>query len=264
MVFCTQRERKGVMPVDGRRQEIVDLVNREGKIDFASLKKHFPDVSDVTLRKDLKYLDSTLQIVRVHGGAKSLPTAIGTVDNFYTRSAKHIEEKKMIAEKAVQLLRPNHALFVGSGSTCTELCKVLPDLPLQVFTDGLVTALELSKLPHIEATILGGEVNTNDVRASGPKVFEDLRQLHFDFAFLGTDGCRSDYGFVCCSPHSAALFQTLAKRSDKLVVLMDHSKVNAARAARNISASQVDVVVSDGMLDNAVMKSLSQAGVTIL
>lgn len=240
------------------------MVNREGEINFSTLKKRFPDVSDVTLRKDLKYLDATLQIVRIHGGAKSLPTAIGAVDNFYTRSMKQIEEKKLIAEKAVKLLRPNQAVFIGAGSTCAELCKALPDLPLQVFTDGLATALELSKLSSIEVTILGGEVNTNDVRSSGPKVFEELNHLHFDFAFLGTDGYRADYGFVCCSPHSAALFQTLSKCSDKLVVLMDYSKVDAARAARNISANQVDVVVSDGMLDNSIVKSLSQSGVQVL
>lgn len=253
-----------MVTLETRRQEIVELVNREGEVNFSSLKKHFPDVSDVTLRKDLKYLDSTLQIVRIHGGAKSLPTAIGAVDNFYTRSTKQIEEKKLIAEKAVKLLRPNQALFVGSGSTCTELCKILPDIPLQIFTDGLVTALELSKLLNVEATILGGEVNTNDVRASGPRVFDELNHLHFDFSFLGTDGYRTDYGFVCCSAHSAALFKSLSKRSDKLVVLMDHSKVNAARAARNISANQVDIVISDGKLDNSVLKSLSQAGVSIL
>lgn len=253
-----------MITLENRRQEIVELVNREGEINFSTLKKHFPNVSDVTLRKDLKYLDSTMQIVRIHGGAKSLPTAIGAVDNFYTRSTKQIEEKKLIAEKAVKLLRPNHSLFVGAGSTCAELCKILPDMPLQVFTDGLATALELSKLPHVEVTILGGEVNTNDVRSSGPKVFDELNHLHFDFAFLGTDGYRADYGFVCCSAHSAALFQTLARCSDKLVVLMDHSKVNAARAARNISASQVDIIVSDGKLDSSVLKGLSQAGVTVL
>lgn len=116
----------------------------------------------------------------------------------------------------------------------------------------------------MEATILGGEVNTNDVRSSGPKVFEELNHLHFDFAFLGTDGYRADYGFVCCSAHSAALFQTLAKRSDKLVVLMDHSKVDAARAARNILPGQVKIVISDGMLDGSIIRSLSQAGVQVL
>lgn len=151
--------------MESRRQEIVEIVNREGEVSFSALRKHFPDVSEVTLRKDLKYLDATLQIVRIYGGAKSLPTAIGTVDNFYTRSAKHIEEKKMIAEKAARLLRPNQAVFIGSGSTCTELCKMLPNIPLQVFTDGLVTAIELSKLPSIEASILGGGRSTRMIFA---------------------------------------------------------------------------------------------------
>lgn len=250
--------------MENRRQEIVELVNREGEIGFSELKRYFPEVSDVTLRKDLKYLDSTLQIVRVHGGAKSLPAAIGTVDNFYTRSTKHIEEKKEIAAKAAKLLRPHNSLFIAAGSTCAELAKVLPDMPLQVFTDGLATAMELSKLSKIEATILGGEINTDSVRSSGPRVFEELNRLHFDFAFLGTDGYRGDYGFVCCSAHAAALFQSLIDHSDKVVVLMDSSKVNAARAARNISPGRVDVVVSDSGLDDATVRSLAQAGVTVL
>ena len=87
--------------MENRRQQIVDLVNRDGKISFSELKQFFPEVSDVTLRKDLKYLDSTMQIVRVHGGAKSLPAAIGAVDNFYTRSTKNVDMKKLIAEKGV-------------------------------------------------------------------------------------------------------------------------------------------------------------------
>ena len=250
--------------MEKRRQEIVELVKRESEISFAELKQHFPAVSEVTLRKELKYLDSTLQIIRIHGGAKSLPAAIGTVDNFYTRSTKHIEEKRVIAAKAVKLLRPNNSLFIAAGSTCAEMTKVLPDIPLQVFTDGLVTALELSKYSNIEATMIGGQINTDSVRSSGFKVFEELNKLHFDFSFLGTDAYRPDFGFVCCSAHAAALFQTLIERSDKTVVLMDSSKVDAIRAARSIPTNQVDIVVSDGGLSNATAKALSQAGVMLL
>ncbi|MBR6500298.1 MAG: DeoR/GlpR transcriptional regulator [Firmicutes bacterium] len=250
--------------MDNRRHKIVELINLHGELSFTTLKEHFPEVSEVTLRKDLRYLDSEQLIVRIHGGAKSLSLAIGAVDNFYTRSTRHTDEKTLIAQKAISLLRPNQSLFIGSGSSCTELCKNLPDIPLQVFTDGLMTALELSKQSSVEATILGGEVNTNDVRASGPRVFNELNQLHFDLAFLGTDGYRINQGFGCYSPHSAALFNALRRCSDKLVVLMDHSKVNAARAARNIPADYANYVVSDNNLDSTVTKSLTQAGVTVL
>ena len=205
--------------MEKRRQEIVELVKRESEISFAELKQHFPEVSEVTLRKE-----------------------------------------RVIAAKAVKLLRPNNSLFIAAGSTCAEMTKVLPDIPLQVFTDGLVTALELSKYSNIEATMIGGQINTDSVRSSGFKVFEELNKLHFDFSFLGTDAYRPDFGFVCCSAHAAALIE----RSDKTVVLMDSSKVDAIRAARSIPTNQVDIVVSDGGLSNATAKALSQAGVMLL
>ena len=45
---------------------------------------------------------------------------------------------------------------------------------------------------------------------------------------------------------------------------MDHSKINAARAARNIPADYINYVISDDQLDHTVIKSLTQAGVTVL
>ena len=125
-----------------RRQDIIEIVNRLGEVTITQLKELFPNVSEVTLRKDLKYLNSTMQIVRIHGGAKSLPAAIGTVDSFFTRSTQNIEQKNIIAKKAAKLLNPNQSLFIAAGSTCTQFVKSLPDIPLHVFTDGLVTAIE--------------------------------------------------------------------------------------------------------------------------
>ena len=40
-----------------RREQIVALINEEGQISFSKLKESFPDISDMTLRTDLKYLD---------------------------------------------------------------------------------------------------------------------------------------------------------------------------------------------------------------
>ena len=55
-----------------RRQKITELVNREGQITFARLKEAFPDMSEMTLRTDLKCLDEAGAIIRIHGGAKSI------------------------------------------------------------------------------------------------------------------------------------------------------------------------------------------------
>ena len=49
-----------------RRQKIVEFVNRLGTVSFAQLKAAFPEVSEMTLRTDLKALDEERRLVR-HG-----------------------------------------------------------------------------------------------------------------------------------------------------------------------------------------------------
>ena len=49
--------------MEKRRQAIRDIVNQLGEVNFAQLKELFPEVSDVTLRKDLKFLDETQQLM---------------------------------------------------------------------------------------------------------------------------------------------------------------------------------------------------------
>lgn len=250
--------------MEKRRLKILDLVNSQGELSFCDLKSYFPEVSEVTLRKDLKYLDSSQQLVRVHGGVKSLPAAIGKVDNLFTRSAKHHDEKKQIAEKAAVLLKSHASIFIAAGSTCAEFATQLPvDKSLTVFTDGIMTALELSRKDGVEGNIIGGTINRQDVRAAGQRAFEEIQSLRFDYAFIGADGFSPERGFVCCSLHSYALYKTLLAVSEKVVVLMDSSKVNAKKAARNIPTGEIYAVISDNDLSEEVITVMKKAGVEV-
>ena len=102
-----------------RRNAIVQLINEKETVSFAQIKKKFPNVSEMTLRTDLKALDEEKKILRVHGGAKSVQVIVGT-DGFLNRKSVHnISEKKEIARKALALLKPDTTVFLDSGSTAT-------------------------------------------------------------------------------------------------------------------------------------------------
>lgn len=250
--------------MEGRRKRIVELVNQEQYVSFQRLREEFPDVSDVTLRKDLSFLDSTLQLVRVHGGAKSLPTAIGMIDNFYARIVANTEAKKEIARKAANLLCENDAFYIASGSTCNEFTKALPDIPMLVFTDGIATALELSKFSKIKTSVFGGILNPHTLRVQGPKLFSELSNLHFNYSFLSSDGFSRDQGFIYCDPYFGTLLETLRNHTDKMVIMLDSSKVDSIRAPYRYLCTNVDIVVSDGNLDAATIRSMTQAGIVVL
>lgn len=246
--------------IEARRQGIVDIVNQIGEIHFATLRHYFPDVSDVTLRKDLQYLDKNNQLIRIHGGAKSLPMVM----NFFQRTNLHQAEKSLIGEKAAKLVKPGNSIFIAAGSTCIELAKRLPSEPLYVVTDGLITALSCPYNLGIRIVIVGGEVDLNTRRISGQTTLRQLDDLHFNIAFLGTPGFHPDYGFSNLMDINAAIVQKIIEHSEKVVVLMDSSKVNYTCSPWNTPLKYVDTIISDDKLDVHLIENLRKAGHTVL
>ena len=90
------------MTMDERRDKIVELVNAEGSIGFARLKQSFPDVSEMTLRTDLKALDEARRIVRVHGGAKSIRFTVRPADLLAPRMPRKAPAHHAIAPPAAR------------------------------------------------------------------------------------------------------------------------------------------------------------------
>ena len=92
----------------------------------------FPDVSEMTLRTDLKVLDEEKKILRVHGGAKSVRVIIGT-DDFLNRKSVAILRKKRRLPKKPQscFIRTQH--FSGFRQYAHRFCAkdsgpLLPDI----------------------------------------------------------------------------------------------------------------------------------------
>lgn len=103
--------------MEERRKKIVDLVDAEGQITFAQLKSAFSNVSEMTLRTDLKHLNESGRIVRVHGGARSAEIVAGAEDLFSKRVQRNREQKQAIAKKVIALLQTHRTVFLDSGST---------------------------------------------------------------------------------------------------------------------------------------------------
>ena len=250
--------------MNNRRQAITDVVNQLGEVSIHELKGMFPNVSEVTLRKDLQSLYEENKLLRIHGGARSIQDITANPSNYNMRQSLNQAEKALIGEKAVKLLSPGMAVFISSGSTCAEMAKRLPRENLQIFTDGVSVALSTPAASNIKVELLGGELNRNLMRITGPLVIGALDGLYFDYAFLGTMGFNPQYGFALAGPMIAAASYKAVEHSRKTVILMDSSKVNDLCTPRNIPLSSIDIVVSDGNLPESAVQSLESAGITVL
>lgn len=250
--------------MEKRRQALVDLINQLGEVSMAQLRGLFPTVSEVTLRKDLRALDEDNKIVRIHGGAKSIQDIIQNGSNFSMRSALHQEEKLIIAQKAAPLVHPGCSIYISAGSTCAEFARQLPDMASYVFTDGLAAAQAIPFCPERHVEVFGGWLNQNLMRVIGPSVVSSIEKLHFDYAILGAAGFHPDYGIPQTTSIVAATANAAIAHADKVIVLMDSSKVNFVHSPWNISLSAIDVIVSDGQLPQEIRTLIEKQGVTVL
>ncbi|MGN0287348.1 MAG: DeoR/GlpR family DNA-binding transcription regulator [Atopobiaceae bacterium] len=253
-----------IMDMDQRRDRIVSLVNQEGCVSLTQLKRTFPDVSETTLRTDLKTLDAQRLIIRVHGGAKSVGFAIGTDDLLDNRAARHSTEKLEIARKAAQLVRPDTTIYMDSGSTATELADALPDMRLLIFTNSLTVATKLARLQQASTYLVGGRLNTYSLCTTGGSAIKRVGSLSFDQAFIGVTGYARGNGFTCGSDDEAVLKRSVCENATQTVVLMDSSKVGRQLTFPVCRLDEVDTVVSDDECPKEFVDDCEAASVRLL
>ena len=237
--------------MDERRDAIVALVNEKSNITFAELKKRFPQVSDMTIRTDLKALDEAKRIVRVHGGAKSVEQVIGNDDLLGKRAVRNVEAKQLIAEKAIKLVRPNTTVFIDSGSTTTLMANLFPDVQCVIFTNSLSCGIELSKLTKARVYIVGGLLNRNSLSVVGYSALKEMDPVNFDMAFLGATSYDEQLGFTCESAEDNAIKRMAISKSVQNIILMDASKLGRRGSFTIGKLNEVtDVVMDENIPDD--------------
>lgn len=243
-----------------RRVAILQMVNQFGSLDLHQLREAFPDVSDVTLRKDLQYLDDTKQALRTHGGIKSIPSAL----NYFYRANENVELKKIIAAKAATLISPGDQVFISAGTTCAELARVLPSFPLTVYSDGVYTVSNIAIRPNIAVKLLGGDLDLNILRVEGASTISQLENTHFDIAFMGALCVNPGIGFSHSSAMTVTILQRVISHSDRVVVLLDSTKISTSSYTYWLGFSGVDTIISDSAFSPEVAEQLKKKGIEII
>lgn len=246
-----------------RRQRITEIVNREGRITFAHLKEAFPDISEMTLRTDLKYLDETGAIIRVHGGAKSIDTVAGTDGFLAQRIVRNQDKKLQIAQKAVSLVHGKGSTFIDSGSTTTLLCRYFPDEARQIYTSSVSCVTELAALNLPAVHLLGGQLNRYSLSVIGGRSLLALQGCHFEICFLGVTSFHPDMGFCCQSEGDCVLKQVALAQSDYRVALMDSTKFNQFSTHCICPVQGVDALVCDDGITDEQREYFTRQGIVV-
>lgn len=252
------------MKVENRREDMTALINREGTISFARIKAAFSHVSEMTLRNDLKALDARGDIIRIHGGAKSIETAIRADDLFFKKATRNMAKKKEIAQKALQYVQPGATIFLDCGTTMMQLASLFPDESVYIVTNSISCAQELARLSRPDVWLLGGKLNRFNLSTIDSKNQHGIEKINFDITFLAVTGFSLEHGFTCGREVDDELRHRAIRRAGKVIALMDSSKVGCAYPVTYATINDIDVLISDSGLAPNVADAFTRCGKVVL
>ena len=246
-----------------RHQIIIDLLNANGAITVADLVARF-DVSEMTVRRDLKVLERQGHLQRVHGGAVS-SRGRSYEPPFLTRSGKNQSQKERIGKLAASLVNNGDSIALDVGTTTLEFCRYLEvKNNLTIITPSFRAASHLAEQPGIRVILTGGILRPGELSMVGYLVECTFREFFVDKLFLGIGGIDLEAGLTEFNSEDALVKKAMLRSAKEVIVVADASKVGQIAFAAVAPLDVVDILITDDSLSPAVQSKLEDLNIQVL
>jgi DeoR/GlpR family transcriptional regulator of sugar metabolism len=243
-----------------RQAFIIHQVNLHNKILSSDLSQEI-NVSEDTIRRDLNELSDLKKIIKVHGGALSKSFH----NSFQHKNIYSLENKKIIAQKAVSLIKDGMFVLTTGGTTVVEMARALPeDLHATFFTGSLPAAFEYAHHPNVEVIIIGDRLLKNSQITVGGGAISKIKEIKADLSFLGVNAIDVESGITDSDWDIVQLKQAMIESSSKVIVLTISEKVNTTQRLQICTVKDIDILITELKPDDAILKSYAESGIEII
>lgn len=229
------------MTLNERHSAILEILKKNRTANVTRLAERL-FVSEATIRRDLKAMQTLGLIERSHGGA-ILPDNAEEV-SIFVRMTKNAKAKEQIATNALPKIPEFRSVFIDSSSTALALAGRM-DLSFKtVVTNNLQTALQLSKNENVNLILLGGNVQFRSVSSTGSWTARQLDEFKFDLMIFSCSAVNDGVAYER-SLDQKEIKLTALKRSKYKILLVDKSKFSTDGTHKITTFDEIDLVVSD-------------------
>lgn len=256
----------GLSEAAQRRELIAQQLRREHVVYVTELSRSF-GISEVSIRRDLEQMARRGLLERVHGGAVAV--LAGGTGELPPTLIPHLDEKRRIGRAAAALVRPGDRVLFDSGATVLEVARALGNNQsgtgnLTAITCSLSIVQELGQRQGIHLLLLGGIYLPEYGVVVGPQTIENLRGLHADKVFLGTDGLTLDHGVTTANVLEAEVDRAMVRAAAQIIVVADASKIGCVGLTAISPLSKIDVLVTDQAAPGDFLAKLRHMGVQVV
>ncbi|QEN09726.1 DeoR/GlpR transcriptional regulator [Oceanispirochaeta crateris] len=216
-------------------------------------------VSAVTIRSDLSSMEEKGFILRTRGGA--LP--VFHPDILLSQRTRQ-DEKNRIAKAAAEMVEEGDAIMIDDGTTTSLVLKYLMGKRnIHVVTNSTLALTYARVNPTLHLTVIGGEFKPGSESLVGPVSLAHLERYHVKYAFVGTGGFSAETGMTTHIEESAEVIKSMARQSDKTILLADSSKYGQSGFVKILPLDNVEMIITDTEMSPVQVKEIADKGLQV-
>ncbi|MEO7045601.1 MAG: DeoR/GlpR family DNA-binding transcription regulator, partial [Ferruginibacter sp.] len=202
------------------------------------------------------------KLIKIHGGAMS-PSFMNDQDSHGDVYAYH--QKRVIAKKAVSMIKDGMFVLTGGGTTVIEMARELPAGLNATFISGSIPALnEYAKHPTIEVIAIGDKISKNSRITVGSEAISKIKELRVDLCILGINAINLETGVSDNDWDIVQVKKAMIESARQLVCLTISEKINTRQPIQICDIKKIDTLITELSKDDPKLVRYINAGIVVI
>ena len=245
-----------------RQEEELQLLRENHFLSVKQIADRF-QVSEMTIRRDIQYLDQNKLAKQVFGGIK----VIQTVSNYDRLQELTInrDKKIKIARLAASMVNNGDIIFFDTGTTVELIAEYLDiNLECTFITFSLPVINKLQKFKKSTLIVCGGKYSQKSNSFISNEQALEIDKYRANKAFVGITGFDYELGVTCSYIDEKSLKQAIVRNSKETIIVSDSSKFGNVSTCIFGKGSDFDKIITDSNIPDEYKQLLENLGIEII
>ncbi len=242
--------------INTRRNKILSEIQTHNEVWVNELSKQL-NVSPLTIRRDLQFLEEDGFVERFYGGARFKENKNTDNNEIYEDNIIH-----SLAKCAANYIEDNDTIFINSSKTALYVIQYINSKNVTVITNNCKIFL-LKSNPNVSIFATGGEFNPIKKSFTGEFALRNLNKVSATKCFLGCSGINSN-GITTVVPQEVAINECMLERCiGDVFIIADSSKIGREYSFLSGSIKKINTLITNAPISEELI-NIQKRGVKVV
>ncbi|BFK80778.1 DeoR family transcriptional regulator [Clostridium baratii] len=239
-----------------RHEIILEALDKFGIIKVTDLTEKLK-ATEMTIRRDLRFLEDRGLLIRIHGGARSVDKAKFEELSQTEKRNINISNKIEIAKVAASLIKNNDNIYIGPGTTTEHICDYIKADNIKIITNCLSIFEKCKDNNQFESILIGGRLRPKTNTFVGSFANELLSKIRVNKTFIGANGI-SDNNIMTSNEEEGQCQKIIMNNSIERYLICDYTKFEKEDFYTLYKLDDITALVTESNLDDDLREKYSK------